>query len=61
MNRVAVSIVLAFVVLYLMKQRSNYVNEYNNYANLGSLSQQYIASHPNRRVSDFFSAHAPGE
>lgn len=60
-QRTVIAFMLAVLVLFLMKRDSNYVNEYNNYVNMGSLSQQYIAAHPNRRVSDFFSTHAPGE
>jgi len=57
-------IIIALLVILLFlyfRRNSNYVYEYRNYANMGSLSQEYIATHPNRRVSDYFLTRAPGE
>jgi len=56
-----IAFILVILVLLFTKKDSKYVDEHNNYVNIGSLSQDYVATHPNRRVSDFFSTQAPGE
>lgn len=59
-NSILLAIVLSILVLWVI-QKNKECYRYNNYANMGSLTQEYIATHPNRRVSDYFSQCAPGE
>ena len=59
-SSILLAIVLSILVLWLI-QKNKECYRYNNYANMGSLTQEYIATHPNRRVSDYFAHCAPGE
>ena len=57
MNYILIAVILAFVVLYSMKKSERF----RNYVNLGSLTQEYTITHPQRRVSEPFLYRAPGE
>lgn len=57
--RIIIVVVLSILVLDVML-RTNYEG-YRNYANLGSLTQEFNATHPQRRVSGPFMHRAPGE
>ena len=57
--RIIIVVVLAILVLDVML-RTNYEG-YRNYVNLGSLTQEFNATHPKRRVSGPFIHKAPGE
>lgn len=50
----------AIFVLWFMTSKQSECYRHG-YANLGSLTQDYVATHPNKRVSDFFAHCAPGE
>lgn len=57
--RIVIAIVLSILVLDLMLRTTS--EGYRNYANLGSLTQEFNATHPKRRVSGPFMHRAPGE
>ena len=57
--RIIVVVILAIHVLdELLRSTSE---GYRNYVNLGSLTQEFNATHPKRRVSGPFMYKAPGE
>ena len=57
MNYILIAVLLAFVVLYSMKKSERF----RNYVNLGSLTQEYNITAPQRRISEPFLHRAPGE
>ena len=57
--RIIVVVILAILVLDVLLRSTS--EGYRNYVNLGSLTQEFNATHPKRRVSGPFMNRAPGE
>jgi len=57
--QIIVVVILAILVLDVLLRSTS--EGYRNYVNLGSLTQEFNATHPQRRVSGPFMHKAPGE
>ena len=57
--QIIVVVILSILVLDVLLRSTS--EGYRNYVNLGSLTQEFNATHPKRRVSGPFMHKAPGE